>query len=294
MSAAAVSPKEPVAIIAGSGRLPFCVAEAARQTGAPPFIVQLKGEGGNDWSGFDHMEAHIGGFQPVVSALQKRKIKNVVLSGGVTARPELLSFRPTARVFLSLPSIFKKLKSGGDDKVLRMVIDLFERHGFAVIAAQAIAGDLLATSGVLGRVEPDRAGEADIHAAAEAARVIGVMDIGQGAVSVGGRVVALEGAEGTDQMLERVRTMRESGRISRKRRGVLVKLCKPQQDLRADLPSIGPETVRAAAAAGLGGIAVEAGRALVLDRAQAIAEADRAGVFLLGLEPDGESVAPAS
>ncbi|PRX05469.1 UNVERIFIED_ORG: hypothetical protein BCL66_11649 [Martelella mediterranea] len=293
MSAASASGSEPVAIIAGNGRLPFYVAEAARQAGTPPFIIQLRSERSHDWSGFDHMEADIGAFRPVVTALQKRGIRKVVLSGGVTTRPDLLGLRPTARVFLSLPSILKKLKSGGDDKVLRMVIELFERHGFEIIAAQAIAGDLLATAGVLGAVAPDRDAIGDILAAGEAARTIGAMDIGQGAVSLGGRVVALEGAEGTDQMLERVRTMRESGRISRKHRGALVKLCKPQQDLRADLPSIGPETVRAASAAGLGGIAVEAGRALVLDRAATIAEADRAGLFLYGLEPD-EIAAPAS
>ncbi|QQM28936.1 UDP-2,3-diacylglucosamine diphosphatase LpxI [Martelella lutilitoris] len=285
MSGTSARDAEPVAIIAGNGRLPLYVAEAAREVGTPTFIVQLRGEGGNDWSDFEHMDADLGGFQPVVAALQKRGIRRVVLSGGVRTRPELKSLRPTARVIWSLPAILKKLRSGGDDKVLRMVIDLFERHGFEIIAAQDIAGDLLATAGTLGAVAPDREDRSDIDAAARAAHVIGSMDIGQGAVSLGGRVVALEGAEGTDQMLERVRTMRAAGRISKKRRGVLVKLCKPQQDLRADLPSIGPETVRAAAAAGLGGIAVEAGRALVLDREAAIAEADRAGLFLLGLEP---------
>ncbi|MBB4121756.1 UDP-2,3-diacylglucosamine diphosphatase LpxI domain-containing protein [Martelella radicis] len=285
MSGTSAREAEPVAIIAGNGRLPFYVAEAAREAGTPPFIIQLSGETGTDWADFEHMEADLGGFQPVVAALQKRGIRKVVLSGGVRTRPELKSLRPTARLIWSLPVIIRKLRSGGDDKVLRMVIDLFERHGFEIIAAQDIAGDLLATAGTLGAVAPDREDRSDIDAAARAAHVIGSMDIGQGAVSLGGRVVALEGAEGTDQMLARVRAMREAGRISRKRRGVLVKLCKPQQDLRADLPSIGPETVRAAAAAGLGGIAVEAGRALVLDRAEAIAEADGAGLFLLGLEP---------
>ena len=112
------------------------------------------------------------------------------------------------------------------------------------------------------------------------------MDIGQGAVSVGGRVVALESAEGTDQMLQRVAALRKSGRISARRRGVLVKVCKPQQDLRADLPSIGANTVRLAAAAGLSGIAVEAGRSLVLGREETLQAADAAGLFVYGLEPD--------
>ncbi|MFN7089778.1 MAG: UDP-2,3-diacylglucosamine diphosphatase LpxI domain-containing protein, partial [Allorhizobium sp.] len=106
----------------------------------------------------------------------------------------------------------------------------------------------------------------------------------QGAVAVGGRIVALEGVEGTDAMLARVEGLRAEGRISRRRRGVLVKLCKPQQDLRADLPTIGVSTVENAKAAGLAGIAVEAGRALVVEREAMIAAANAAGLFVVGLD----------
>ncbi|WP_312409439.1 UDP-2,3-diacylglucosamine diphosphatase LpxI domain-containing protein, partial [Shinella sp.] len=109
---------------------------------------------------------------------------------------------------------------------------------------------------------------------------------GQGAVAVGGRVVALEGAEGTDGMLERVAALRVAGRISQRRKGVLVKLCKPGQDMRADLPAIGVETLSRARAAGLAGIAVEAGRSLVLERDAIIAEADANGLFVTGIVPD--------
>ncbi|WP_180901639.1 LpxI family protein [Martelella soudanensis] len=289
MNSAAVSEKEPIAIIAGNGLLPYYVALAAREAGHAPFIVQLRGQAGNDWSGFEHIEADLGGFRPVVTALRKRRIGKIVLSGGVNGRPELLSLRPTLSVLTSIPSILAKLRSGGDDKVLRMVIGLFEKHGFEVVAAQSIAGELLAEAGALGRHGPDRQAHDDIAAAARAARTIGAMDIGQGAVSVGGRVVALEGAEGTDQMLQRVAALRQSSRISARHRGVLVKVCKPQQDLRADLPSIGANTVRLAAAAGLAGIAVEAGRSLVLDREETLKAADAAGLFVYGLEPDCRS-----
>ena len=113
---------------------------------------------------------------------------------------------------------------------------------------------------------------------------LGHLDVGQGAVAVGGRVVALEGPEGTDAMLERVARLKADGRISSRRRGVLVKLCKPQQDLRADLPSIGPSTIKGAQAAGLAGIAVESGRALVLDREEMIALANEAGLFVTGVD----------
>jgi len=133
-------------------------------------------------------------------------------------------------------------------------------------------------------VAPGKDDITDILKAAEAANALGLLDVGQGAVSVGGRVVALEGPEGTDGMLERVASLRTAGRISARRKGVLVKLCKPQQDLRADLPSIGPSTVENARSAGLAGIAVEAGRALVLEREALIAAANASGLFVVGLD----------
>lgn len=276
---------EPIAIIAGNGRLPHAVAAAARRSGYSPFIVQLKGEkNAADWSDFPHIEASIGGFAPVVATLKARNIRKVVLSGGVTARPDPLAMRPTLKLLASLPRIFKLLKSGGDDAVLRMVIGLFEREGFEIVGAQEIAGDLVAVTGQLGKIAPGKTGMVDVQVAARAACEIGRLDIGQGAVSVGGRVVALEGAEGTDQMLSRIGWMREAGRISRSRPGVLVKLCKPQQDERADLPSIGPDTVSRAASVGLNGIAIEAGRALILDRAETVALADEAGIFIYVLD----------
>ncbi|WP_174800802.1 UDP-2,3-diacylglucosamine diphosphatase LpxI domain-containing protein [Martelella limonii] len=278
---------DPIAIISGNGLLPHYVARAARDAGNTPFIVQLLGQGEHDWSGFDHIIADLGAFQPVVAALRKRNVRRIVLSGGVNSRPELLTLRPTLGVLTSIPRILSILRSGGDDKVLRMVIGLFEKHGFEIVAAQEIAGDLLAKAGALGRHAPDDAAHVDIAAAAKAATAIGAMDIGQGAASVGGRVIALEGAEGTDQMLERVAALRKAGRISQRRKGVLVKLCKPQQDLRADLPSIGRNTVRLAAEAGLAGIAVEAGRSLILERAETLADADAAGLFVYGLAPRG-------
>jgi DUF1009 family protein len=101
---------------------------------------------------------------------------------------------------------------------------------------------------------------------------------------VGGRLVALEGVEGTDSMLARVSSLRAEGRISSRRKGVLVKLCKPQQDIRADLPTIGPSTVENAAKAGLAGIAVEAGRAFILDREAMLRTADDAGLFVCGID----------
>ncbi len=153
-----------------------------------------------------------------------------------------------------------------------------------MIGVQDIAPDLLATSGALGRIKPSADDVADIARAAEAAEALGRLDVGQGAVSIGGRIVALEGVEGTDRMLNRVAELRAEGRISMKRKGVLVKLCKPQQDIRADLPAIGISTVINAEKAGLAGIAVQAGRALVIEREKMLAAANEAGLFVCGID----------
>jgi DUF1009 family protein len=183
-----------------------------------------------------------------------------------------------------MPGVVRTLLSAGDDKVLQMVIGLLESKGRRVIGAHEIAPDLLAMTGPIGSYSPSDDDIRDIAQAAKAADALGRLDVGQGAVSIGGRIVALEGVEGTDQMIERVAALRAEGRISNRRRGVLVKLCKPQQDVRADLPSIGVSTVLNARKAGLAGIAVEAGRALILDREAVVAAANEAGLFVCGID----------
>ena len=272
-----------LAIIAGYGRLPHDVALAARRAGEDPFIAALKGERDRDWDDFDHVEVGTGDVAGLNRAFRENGIERVILSGGVRRRPEWREIRPTFRHLMRVPSILKTLLGKGDDAVLRMVIGILETSGYKVIGAQEVVPDLLAEPGALTRKQPDDTDWQDIRAGRAAALELGRLDIGQAVVSVGGRVVALEGLEGTDQMLERVARLREEGRLSRRRRGVLVKFCKPQQDERADLPSIGLWTIENAAKAGLAGIAVEVGRALVLDRGELIARADSLGMFVVGI-----------
>jgi len=274
-----------LAIIAGGGMLPRYVADAARTRGENPYILALSNESGENWSGFDHEVISIGNYAGIGAAFREKGVDRAVLSGFVRRRPEWRDIHAPWKALLAVPSIIRTLMKGGDDTVLKMVIRLIESEGVRVVGAHEIVPDLLGTEGPLGAVAPDTAAEGDITAAAAAALALGRLDVGQGAVAVGGRVVALEGAEGTDGMLERVAQLRAEGRISRRRKGVLVKLCKPGQDLRADLPSIGVETLRRAQAAGLAGIAIEAGRSLVLERAAMVAEADAHGLFVTGIVP---------
>lgn len=275
-----------LAIIAGAGRLPHDVAEAARAAGEDPFIVALKGEIDRDWNDFDHIEIGAGDFAGLNRALRERGIGRVVLSGGVRRRPEWRDIRPTLSHILRIPPVLRILLGGGDDAVLRMVIELIESNGYRVVGAHEIVPGLLAETGALTAARPGEEDWKDIVKARAAALALGELDVGQGAVSIGGRIVALEGVEGTDAMLARVADLRAEGRVSPRRKGVLVKVCKPRQEVRADLPSIGLPTVENAARAGLAGIAVEAGRALVLDRDAMIEAADRLGLFVAGIMRD--------
>lgn len=276
--------KDRLAIIAGGGLLPLHVAEAARTHGENPFIIALANESERDWSPFDHTTLGIGNFKAISGVFRDAGIGRVVMSGAVRRRPDWRDIKPTLKSLVKIPSVLRTLLSGGDDAVLKMAIELIETNGARVIGVQDIVPELLAEIGTLGARAPGAEDQVDIEAAEAAAIALGHLDVGQGAVAVGGRVVALEGPEGTDAMLERVARLKADGRISSRRRGVLVKLCKPQQDLRADLPSIGPSTIKGAQAAGLAGIAVESGRALVLDREEMIALANEAGLFVTGVD----------
>lgn len=273
-----------LAIIAGSGFLPVYLAAAARDAGENPVIVVVQNEALHDWSDYDHAVLGVGDFKGFQEFFDLHDVRRIVMSGSIARRPEWRDIRPTWQSLIKMPGVVKTLLSKGDDTVLKMVIGLLEVKGRRVIGAHDIAPDLLATTGTLGRHTPSDEDMRDIRQAARAADALGMLDVGQGAVSVGGRIVALEGVEGTDQMIERVAGLRAARRISQRRRGVLVKLCKPQQDLRADLPSIGVSTILNAKAAGLAGIAVEAGRALILERKATIDAADAAGMFIFGID----------
>ncbi|CCF19334.1 conserved protein of unknown function [Pseudorhizobium banfieldiae] len=273
-----------LAIVAGWGQLPLYLAEAAREAGEDPVIVALADEADRSFEGFETLSAGVGDLAGIERFIREKGVGRVVMSGAVRRRPELHDIRPTFRTLLQVPAVIRTLVSGGDDAVLQMVIKLFEGMGCRVLGAHEIAPGLLARTGPLTSARPAAEDLRDIEQAVEAALALGRLDVGQGAVSVGGRVVALEGAEGTDQMLERVVELRREGRISQRRRGVLVKLCKPQQDVRADLPAMGLSTVENASRAGLAGIAVEAGRSLVLEEQALVAAADRAGIFVCGID----------
>lgn len=278
-------PGSRVGIIAGSGSLPVNVAQSLAFAGMDPFIVILEGEADRlaDLQRFDHVVQPVEAAPRAFDRMKAAGVTHAVLAGGVARRPKLRAIKWTPRVLKILPRLALDLALG-DDGLLRAVMRHIEKAGIRVIAAHEVVPDLLARAGAMTRAVPSADDQRDIEAALEAAKAIGQMDIGQAAIAVGGRVVALEGIEGTDGLLERMIGLRDHGRLGGKTGGVLVKCTKPSQDLRADLPAIGVKTVRDAQSAGLRGIAVEANRAFVLDFADTIAAANAAGLFISGLE----------
>jgi len=192
-------------------------------------------------------------------------------------RPSLASLMPDWRAAKFFARI--GLRALGDDGLLSAIIKELELEGFRVVGIESILGGLLAPKGPLGRIEPDEQARADIARGLEVARALGALDIGQAAVVQQGIVLGVEAADGTDALIARAGSLRREGPG-----GVLVKIAKPGQERRVDLPTIGVRTVEAAANAGLRGIAVEAGAALVVDRAAVAAAADGAALFVLGVE----------
>jgi DUF1009 family protein len=276
-------PGEGLAIVAGRGDLPRLLAEDCARAGRPYRVVVFDGVP-LDWTAA-HPVLRAAFEKPgrLFADLRAAGCGLVTFAGGI-ARPELRPLRFDLKMLRLAPRLLRGLRSG-DDATLRMVAGLFEAEGFAVRAPQEILPDLVAPSGVLGRHAPDERDRADAARAADIVKALGAADVGQAAVVAAGICLGLESIQGTDAMLDFVaRTpaeLRPKGA-----RGVLYKAPKPGQDVRLDLPAIGPGTLRRAAAAGLAGVAVQAGAVMVLGYAATVAAADSAGLFLWGREAE--------
>jgi hypothetical protein len=267
-------------ILAGGGVLPARVAEAACAAGRGVFIVGLQGYAEPAvLAPYPHAMIRIGAAGKLLAALRDHGCRDLVLVGPVR-RPSLLDLRPDAEGARILARI-GRAAFAGDDGLLAAVLRVLGEEGFRVIGAHEVLAEALGPRGLLTRAAPDAQAMADIGRGIAVARALGAVDVGQGCVVQQGMVLTVEAAEGTDAMLARAGTLARPGYG-----GVLVKLVKPGQDRRADLPTIGPGTLRAAAAAGLRGVAFEAGGTILAERTAAIAAADAAGLFLLGLDPD--------
>lgn len=264
-------------IIAGGGALPQQLAAAAAAEGRDPFLIELtdaaETETHRSWPS---ARLDISAVGKIIATLRSAGCADVVLAGRV-ARPAFSRLRPDWQGIKLLPRVVAAARHG-DDALLRVLVSFLEEQGFRVLGSGDVAGWLYAPEGPLGRLSPDAADFTDIRRGIAVVRALGRLDVGQAAVIRDGEVLGVEAAEGTDQLIVRCAALKpgETG-------GVLVKLAKPEQDLRVDLPTIGLATVENAARAGLKGVAVEAGHTLILDRAALVAAADAAGVFVYGI-----------
>ncbi len=267
-----------IGIVAGGGSLPLAVAEAAEKNGRSPFIIGLSGNASAGIERFPHTYAGLGQVGFVVRTLRREGCQRIVFVGSIR-RPNLFQLKTDFGFFRHLPQLLRLFR-GGDDTVLRGVARFFEGLGFEVVAAHEVAPGLLAPPGAFSVAAPDADALDDIRLGFRVARSLGAFDIGQAAVVARQYVLAVEAAEGTDAMLRRCRDLNTWGFKARK--GVLVKAPKPGQDLRLDLPAIGPRTVELASEAGLAGIAVAAGGVLLAEQQELVEKADRHGLFLYG------------
>jgi DUF1009 family protein len=271
----------PLGIIAGGGQLPCVIAAAAAARGLGLHIVGIRGEASHDIERYPHTWIKWGEVGRLFAALDENRCRDLVIIGGVT-RPDLANVKLDFGAIRNLPFIVS-LGIGGDDHVLSKVVRFLEGKGYRVHGADDVAPELLAREGLLGAHAPSTEDRADIAVGVRVVSALGRLDVGQAAVVARGYVLAVEAAEGTDAMLARCAELRKIGRVKhRDKSGVLVKTPKPGQEERVDLPTIGPETVKRAASAGLAGIAVAAGHVLMAERAATIAAADELGLFIVG------------
>lgn len=283
MTSVATNLSSPVGVIAGGGTMPFAVADSLAKRGIAAVILALKGACDPvEVERFRHHWISVGQIGKATKLLRSEGCRDLIFIGSL-ARPALSDIRldwGTLRVMGNVVASFR----GGDDHLLSGIGRIFEQHGFRMIGVKDAAPDLLMPKGSITRATPDAAATADIARGREVLLALGPFDIGQAAVVIDGHVVAIEDIEGTDGLLARVAQLRSQGRIRAPAgRGVLVKGPKSGQDLRYDLPTIGPKTVAAAAAAGLAGIAVVAENTVAAEPQSMIESADKAGLFLAGV-----------
>jgi DUF1009 family protein len=273
----------PLVIICGGGTLPFDVAEAVTRGGRSVVIYALSGWADAERvSAYPHRWGGMGQLGRFKEFAREHGGRDIVFIGSLL-RPALSQLRFDFGTLRVAPRIFAAFR-GGDNHLLTGIGRIAEDEGFRLLGAHEVAPDILVKEGMLGGIAPSSRDESDIVYGFDVLRATGKLDIGQAAVVASRHVIALEAAEGTDLMLERVADLRKRGRFrAAEGTGVLVKAPKSGQDRRFDLPSIGPATVEAVARAGLAGIAVIAGATIVIEPQRVARAADKARIFVAGV-----------
>ena len=265
-------------IVAGGGDIPFQLVEYCQKNQIDFFVVALKSHASKKLVNKDipHVWARLGDIGHTFQKLKEEEVREIVLIGNVK-RPSLSEIRPDWEGVKIIAKLAKKAL--GDDGLLRAVIEEIEERGFKVIGVDKIMPDLVASNGVYGKYAPNKDDMIDIERGITIAKELGALDVGQGVVVQERLVLAVEAIEGTDAMISRAGALKRNGR-----KPILIKMKKPNQDFRVDLPTIGEKTVEEAAKAGFGGIAIQAGSILLVNRHEVIKKANAAKMFIIGME----------
>lgn len=267
-------------IIAGGGSIPKMLIEHCAAQGRDFFVLAIEGNADKALITDDipHQWIRIGQAGTGFKRFAEEKVQDVIMIGTIK-RPGFFDLVPDLRT----TAFFAKVgaKALGDDGILRALVNEIEAEGMTVRGIHEVMSDLLVKPGILGRHKPDKQALVDIRRGIDVALALGKLDVGQSVVVQQGLVLGVEGIEGTDELIRRCGEYRRKGDG-----GVLVKLRKPQQDMRIDLPTIGPRSVSRAQKSGLRGIVVHVGNGLIVDEAETIRLADKAGLFIMGINPD--------
>jgi DUF1009 family protein len=284
--AEAQAASEALAIICGGGSFPGAVADAVARRGRRPVMFGIKG-----WAEAKVIEryAHhwiaIGQAGRFFRLAHAENCREVLFIGSVL-RPPITQLRLDWQTIKLMPRVVRAFR-GGDDNLLSGIAGVAETGGLRVIGVHDVAPEVFVPEGVLGRYQPSGRDDADIARALKVIATLGPFDVGQAAIVADNHVLAVEAAEGTDNMLARIAELRRLGRVtSPPGVGVLVKAPKPGQDRRFDLPSIGPRTIENVARAGLAGLAVTAGSTMIAEPEEVTAAADRTKIFFVGVRED--------
>ena len=259
-------------MIAGNGRLPILFARTAREEGIEVVAVAHEGES------LPEIEAEVadltwikvGQLERIIAVFKDRAVEQAVMAGGIRKSALLEHFDPDERALAMLG----KLGAWGDDAILRGVAGELEDEGIRVVESTLFLERILTPVGVVSGQEPDEAQQRDIRLGVAVAKALGQWDVGQSVVVKSGMVLAVEAIEGTDATIDRIPV----------RDAVVVKVSKPTQDMRFDVPAVGPETVDRCAAKGVAVLALEAGRTLLLDKDEILARARRTGLRIVGVD----------
>jgi DUF1009 family protein len=281
-----LSASSPLGLVLFGGGLPKSLACTLSEAGVDFYCVGFEGITDHSLKTYPHTFTSFLKVGSMLKALRSAHCKKIILVGQVF-RPNLFKLRFDITTLKYLPLLLFT-RSHGDDAVLRRVTAAFEREGFEVVSLKDIAPMLVAQEGQMGKLIPTQSMQSDIAQGLTILHDLGRHDVGQSLVIDKGRVIAIEAAEGTDEMLQRVKSLRATGRYpSAKRSGILVKASKPQQELRNDMPVVGVHTARHAIDAGLSAIAFESGRVMTADLLDMISLADQNDLVVLGVKAQG-------